>query len=214
MKFLASITALCCLVLAGALAASAQISATGEGDFRSARWGQSPEEVHLQENKPPIYEDSTLLIFHDSFEGIPSEVIYFFRENRLIMGFTHLLAEHEDLNEYFTDYEKVKATLGENLGTPDRENWQTFLPDLENDRSLWAEALGIGLIKVETGWMVGDTGVALRLSGANFEGHLITIHFSRVDMNAGRSTFKDYYAAVIGVPNQYFQESPQSGVNF
>ncbi len=214
MKIAAFITALLCLVLAGASSATAQISATGEGNFRSAQWGQSPEDVRILEKVPPFYKDKNLLIFHDKFQDIPTEVIYFFLENRLIMGFTHLLANHDDLNNYFIDYEKLKAALGQDLGTPDMENWQLFLPDLENDRSLWAEALGFGLIKVETGWMMGDTGIALRLSGANFKGHLTTIHFSLADMNAGRLAYRDYYAEEIGVPNEYFRDSPKSDVNF
>lgn len=207
MKFGAGIAVLVWITLAGALSASAQISATGEGNFRSAKWGQSPAEVKNLEEIPPFYKDKNLLIFHDKFQDTPTEVIYFFLDNRLIMGLTHLLPNHDDLNQYFTDYEKVKAVLGENLGTPDIENWQMFLPDLENDRSLWAEALGFGLIKVETGWMMGDTGIAIRLSGANFKGHLTTLHFSLDDMNAGRLAYKDYFAEEIGVPNEYFRES-------
>ncbi len=214
MKFTTGTTVFLCLVLAGCLPAFGQNSANAEGDFRSALWGQSPQDVELLEDSPPFYKDQSLLIFHDEFQGMPSEVIYFFLENRLIMGFTHLLPNHDDLDDYFTDYEKVKDALGKNLGTPDVENWQMSLPDLENDRSLWADALGFGLIKVEAGWLTSGTGIAVRLSGAGFKGHLATIHFSLDHLNAGRMAYKDYFAGEIGVPNEYFRDSPKSSATF
>ena len=159
MKNLALITISCCLWLAAAGPSAAQLSTTGTGDFRAASWGQSPQDVLIQETNPPIFQDKTLLIFQDRIQDIPTEVVYFFMDDRLIMGFMHLLGNHADLIEYFSDFDTLKEKLVAQLGPPTQENWQTALPDLENDRSQWAEALGFGLIKVETGWLVGNTGV-------------------------------------------------------
>ena len=206
MKF-GSVTVVFLSILAvGSWPAAAQNPVTGEGDFRGARWGQSPLEVEELESAAPVHRDDRLAVFRDDFQGTPAEVIYFFLDEKLVMGFTHLLIEHDDLEAYFTDYEQVKTSLTQGLGSPDVENWQLSLPELEEDRSLWAEALGFGLIKVEAGWLLGDTGVALRLSGGNFSGHLMMIHFSRDDMNAGRMAYKEYFGQKIGVPNSYFRD--------
>ncbi len=205
MKFALGAAVLLCLILLGSLTSHGQNLVNGEGDFRSTHWGQSPADIEILEEVPPLYRDESLLIFHDRFLGIPTEVIYFFLDGRLIMGLTHLMPDHDDLNSFFSDYERVKAVIGQNLGTPDRENWQFYIPDLQSDRSLWAEALGFGMIKVEAGWLVPGTGIAIRLSGGNLKGHLTTIHFSTDDMNAGRLAYKEYFGREIGVPNQYFQ---------
>lgn len=205
MKFHARTTILLMLLTVGVWPAAAQKPVTTGGDFRGARWGQSPLEVEKLEAKAPFRRDKQLVMFHDEFQGTPTEVIYLFLGDKLVMGFTHVLVQHDDLNQYFDDYEQVKEDLVRTLGAPAVENRQLSLPELENDRSMWGEALGFGLIKVEAGWLLRDTGVAVRLSGENFDGHLMTIYFSRKDMDAGRSAFKDYYARNIGVPNKYFQ---------
>ena len=205
MKF-GSLTAIVAWLLAvGAWPASAQNPVTGEADFRNASWGQTPTEVESSESAAPFHRNEPLLIFRADYQGTPADVIYFFRDGKLIMGFTHLLIENDDLDTYFTDYEQFKKSLGQGMGSPDVENWQMSLPELEEDRSLWADALGFGLIKVEAGWLLGETGVALRLSGGGFRGHLMMIHFSRLDMNDGRMAYKDYFAQVMGVPNEYFR---------
>ena len=205
MKFGLGSVIILLLLLVGPWPAAAQYPSTGSGDFRGANWGQTPLEVEQMEDKAPFHRDDQLVIFRDEFQGAPAEVIYFFLENKLVMGFTHLLAEHDDLDKYFNDYEDLKSALGQRLGAPDVENWQLSLPELEEDRSLWAEALGFGLIKAEAGWLIDNTGIALRLSGGNFKGHLMMVHFSRADMNAGRKAYRDYFARNIGVPNEYFQ---------
>ncbi len=192
------------LALAIALPAAAQNPATEDTDFRAANWGQSPSEVMAQEKSELIQQDDSLIIYRDEFRGTIAEVIYFFVDNKLIMGFTHLLIDHNDLEEYFTKYDQVKSYLGEKIGIPDVENWDMSLPELENDRSMWADGLGFGLIKAEAGWVLNDTGVALRLSGGNFKGHLTMIHFSLADMDRGRIAYKKYYAQKAGVPNEYF----------
>ena len=213
MKFALWATVLLCMMLLSSLPVSGQNLVTADGNFRSAQWGQSPEEVESLEEVAPLYRDQSMLIFHDRFLGIPTEVIYFFLEGRLIMGLTHLMPEHNDLDTYFADYEKVKAAIGRNLGTPDRENWQFFLPDLEEDRLLWAEALGFGMIKVEAGWLLPGTGIAIRLSGSDLKGHLTTIHFSMNDMNAGRLAYKEYFSKEVGITNEYFQGAEVSQVS-
>lgn len=210
MKFAYGTAVLICMVLLVSLPASGQNLVTGEGNFRSAKWGQSQADIEALEEVAPIHSDQSMLIFHDRFLGIPTEVIYFFLDGRLIMGLTHLMPAHADLDKYFTDYEKVKAAIGQNLGTPDRENWQFFLPDLEPDRALWAEALGFGMIKVEAGWLIPGTGIAIRLSGGKLKAHLTTIHFSMDDMNAGRLAFKEYFSGEVGIPNEYFQDTTVS----
>ena len=210
MKFAFGAAILLCMVLLVSLPASGQNLVNGEGNFRSAHWGQSPADVEALEEVSPIFSDETMLIFHDRFLGIPTEIIYFFLEGRLIMGLTHLMPEHHDLDKYFSDYEKIKTAIGHNLGTPDRENWQFYLPDLEPDRSLWAEALGFGMIKVEAGWLIPGTGIAIRLSGGKLKGHLTTIHFSMGDMNAGRLAFKENFSREVGNPNEYFQDTTVS----
>lgn len=188
----------------GALPAAAKNSSTPDADFRAAHWGQSPLEVQAQEHIELIKQDDHLIIYRDHFRGTPAEVIYYFVDNKLIMGFTHLLIDHDDLEAYFTKYEQVKSYLGETIGIPDVENWNMGLPELEEDRSMWADGLGFGLIKAEAGWVLSDTGVALRLSGGNFRGHLTLVHFSLDEMDKGRTAYKKYFAQKVGVPNEYF----------
>jgi hypothetical protein len=191
-------------IMVGALPAAAQNSSTEDANFRAAHWGQSPSEIIAQEKSELLQQDDNLIIYRDQFRGTPAEVIYFFVDNKLIMGFTHLLIDNEDLEEYFTKYDQVKSYLGENIGIPDVENWNMSLPELEEDRSMWADGLGFGLIKAEAGWVLNGTGVALRLSGGNFKGHLTLVHFSLDDMDKGRIAYKKYYAQKAGVPNEYF----------
>ena len=205
MKFAAWSVILAAVLAISPLPVAAQNPVITGGDFRGAHWGQSPAEIERLEAQAPFRRDEEMLIFHGEVDQTPTEVIYFFVADRLVMGFTHLLADPENLDDYFDIYDRVKGLMAGSLGAPAAENWQMSLPDLQEDRSMWAEALGFGLIKVEAGWLTRDTGVALRLSGENFKGHLMTVYFSREDMNAGRLAYRDYFARNMGVPNRYFQ---------
>ena len=205
MKFRVWILLAAGLLVVGDGATAAQNTITGTGDFRDALWGQTPAEVQRQESAPPFYRDDHLVIYRGEFQDTPADVIYYFLNDKLVMGFVHLLLDHEDLAAYFDDYEAVKSALGRQVGVPDAENWQMSLPELEEDHSLWGDALGFGLIKVEAGWLLGDSGLALRLSGGNLQGQLMLVQFSRQDMNAGRAAYRDYFAQMIGVPNKYFR---------
>jgi hypothetical protein len=206
MKFGSWTVVLIALLAVSPWPASAQNPITTGSDFRGARWGQSQIEIEELEGKAPFRRDRQVIMFHGDFQGTPTEVIYFFNDDKLVMGFTHLLASHDDLDLYFTDYELVKSSLEAELGAPVLENWQKSLPELETDRSMWPEALGFGLIKAEAGWLLKDTVVALRLSGANFRGHIMTVFFSQKDLVEGRRAYKEYFAQQIGVPNKYFQK--------
>ena len=205
MKFRLWLLIAACLWAGAVGRASAQNAITGTGDFRDARWGQSAREVQSLEDKAPIFRDDHLVIYRDVVHDLPADVIYYFMDGRLIMGFAHFLVSHDDLAIYFDDYESIKTILARKIGIPEVENWQMSLPELEEDQSLWGEALGFGLMKVEAGWLLGDSGVALRLSGGNLQGELMLLQFSRDDMNRGRSVFRDYFAQIMGVPNQYFR---------
>jgi len=95
-------------------------------------------------------------------------------------------------------------TITAHIGQPYAENW-SYVPELADEqREVWADALGFGLLKIETGWKLDGTEVALRLSGGNLSAHVLVAYISQPDLESGRQTYLAYFEKQMGLPNPYF----------
>jgi len=182
----------------------AQDSSVSGSGFRGAAWGISQAEVLALEATAPFRVDESVAMFTGSYGGHPAHVIYFFVRDELVMGFYQLLIENEELDEYFENYYVLRDAISDQIGIPSAENWQFIDEQVEGQREMWGDALGFGLLKVETGWIYDRSAIGLRLSGGDFAAHLMVIHTSQDELNRGRRAYRRYFANVIGVPNPYF----------
>ena len=186
------------------LPTAAQDQAIADGGFRGFAWGTPVSEVATGETATLIRQDASLAVYRDTWNEMTANVIYFFNGGQLVMGFYQILVQNEELETFFEDYHRIKYYIIGDLGEPSVENWQHAAQDIQDDREAWAGALGFGLLKVETGWSLGDSEVALRLSGGDFAGHLLVACTSKSELQTGRLAFREYFRRKVGVPNPYF----------
>lgn len=205
----------CALILVAGLALIATpAAATGESgapvpaagqDFRTAVWGQSRQQVRRQEAAPPQLDEGPLLAFPATVAGQPCQVIYLFDDDKLCMGFYQWSDTHEDLAPYFDDARSRRSELAEAWGEPQIERWDWEDPLFAKEPELRAEALGLGLVKYELGWMTGRSIVALRMSGGNLKADLLVMYADRTCFPAGQELFRRFFARAVGVPTPYYR---------
>lgn len=178
---------------------------TGGKDFRAATWGQSRQEVRRSEAATPSLDDGPLLAFSATVSGQPCQVIYLFTQNRLCMGFYQWSDIHEDLAAYFTDADAHRDLLVSAWQDPQIEKWDWEDPMFADDADLRAEALGLGLVRYELGWMTDRSVVALRMSGGNLEGDIVVMYADRTCFPTGQEAFGAFFSDRVGLPSPYYR---------
>jgi hypothetical protein len=117
-------------------------------DFRKADWGMTRDQVLATEAGQPadvqLTGEQTVVSF-DSVGGgeLPGKLIYIFVRNRLVRAKYISSAQHEELNDFISDFAATEHMLAEKYGKAlaDRAIWendlyqQERLPYLEQDRA-------------------------------------------------------------------------------
>jgi len=195
------------LLLATATSALAADQPLPDGghDSRAADWGADRDEVRRGEATPPSLDDGPLLAFPATVNDQPCQVIYLFQAGRLCMGFYLWSNVHEDLAAYFDDAENLREVLAGRWNEPPIEKWDWEDPMFQDDPAMRAEALGLGLVRYELGWMTGRSIVALRMSGGNLEGDILLMYADRTCFPSGQAAFKTFFDDRIGLPTPYYR---------
>jgi hypothetical protein len=198
------VAALMLAITAGLPAAERPLPVSGH-DFRAADWGMSSDEVRRSEPAAPSLGDGPLLAFPAEVGGHPCQVIYLFQTNRLCMGFYLWSDIHDDLAAYFDDAAALRDVLAVAWQEPQIEKWDWEDPMFRDDPEMRAEALGLGLVRYELGWMTDDSIVALRMSGGNLEGDILLMYADRTCFPSGQEAFRSFFSDRIGLPSPYYR---------
>ncbi|MEZ4389266.1 MAG: hypothetical protein R3D98_17100 [Candidatus Krumholzibacteriia bacterium] len=193
------------LLLLAVPAAAARFDTEDGADVRRVRWGMSPGEVRRREPGTPTIIDGSLLIFPTRVNDQPCTVSYLFHQDKLCMVFYQFSDIHEELGPYFDEVEQVKAELVAHHGEPQIDRWDWEDPLFAQDPELKAEALGLGLVRYELGWMTDRSLVAVRMSGGNLKADILVMYADVNCFPAGQEGFGDLFAAVVGLPSPYFR---------
>ncbi len=195
------------LLLATAALASAADGPvpSGDNDFRQAVWGQTRQQVRNLEGPAPTLNEGPLLVFPATVSGEPCQVIYMFRDDKLCMGFYQWSDTHDDLAPYFDDAAMRRDELSAVLDEPQIEKWDWEDPMFEEDPTMHAEALGLGLVRYELGWMSERSIVALRMSGGNLKADILVMYADRTCFPSGQEIFGTFFADTIGLPSPYYR---------
>lgn len=177
----------------------------GGKDFRAAVWGQSRQQVRRFETAPPHLDEGPLLAFAATAAGQPCQVIYLFQNDRLCMGFYQWSDTHADLAPYFDDAAARRADLARAWGEPQIERWDWEDPMFKQEPSLRAEALGLGLVRYELGWLTERSLIALRMSGGSLKADLVLMYADRTCFPVGQELFGKFFADKIGLPTPYYR---------
>lgn len=191
-------------VLAGP-ATAARFDTQDGADVRRVRWGMSPTEVRQREAGTPTIVDGSLLIFGTEVDGQPCTISYLFNQGKLCMAFYQFSDIHDDLAPYFDEVEQVKAELVERHGLPHIDRWDWEDPLFADDPTLKADALGLGLVRHEAGWMTDRSLVALRLAGGNLKADILVMYADVAGFPGGQDRFGELFAAVVGLPSPYYR---------
>jgi hypothetical protein len=174
-------------------------------DFRSAVWGHSRQKIRRQEASPPIHDEGPLLIFPAVVSDQDCRVIYLFHDDKLCIGFYQWSDTHEDLASYFDDARDRRGDLSAIWGTPPIDRWDWEDPMFKNEPSLHAEALGLGLVRYELGWMTDRSIIAMRMSGGNLKADILVMYADKTCFPSGQDIFGRFFADKIGLPTPYYR---------
>lgn len=176
-----------------------------DADFRAARWGMSPAEVRASESAAPDLSEGPLLAFPATVAGDSCRVLYFFQDRKLCMGFYQWSDTHADLAPYFEDAERLRGLISAAYEEPAIENWDWEDPMFAEDPAMRAEALGLGLVRYELGWMNARSLVALRLAGGDLKADILVMYADRRCFPRGQDAFGAFFADRVGVPSPYYR---------
>ncbi len=174
-------------------------------DFRHARWGMTVAEVRAAEPGTPFQADGSLVCWQTDVGGQPCTVSYFFHQDRLCLGIYQFSDTNDELSHYFDDAKTYRNELVTLYGDPGLEKWRWADETLANDRSLWAETLGFGLMTYELGWLHGRNLVAMRMSGGSVKADIVILVASPACFAEGRRDFAGYFSRVIGDASPFFR---------
>lgn len=174
-------------------------------DFRQASWGQTRQQVRASESSKPHLDDGPLMAFPATVANHPCQVLYLFRDNKLCMGFFQFSDIDANLNSYFTAATLLRKELVEAWEEPQVEKWDWEDPMFAEDPELRAEALGLGLVNYEVGWMIDRSIAALRMSGGNLKADIVVMLADRTSFPAGQDVFGEFFANTVGVPSPYYR---------
>lgn len=148
------------LALSLASLVSACIPAQQAGDapgsfFRGARWGMSKAEVIKVEGRKPVLDRTSggleTLAFEDEALGMKVQVVYSFKNGKLVRAGYAFMEEHGDSSQYIEDYNRIEAAIGKRWGPPANTPgtiWSEGAPPKE--KGSWGEELGKGRLRFES----------------------------------------------------------------
>jgi hypothetical protein len=159
-------------------------------DFRQAHWGMSKAQVLATEPVRPSEvreSEGEVVVRYDSVKlgGLEASAVYIFAKDRLVRAKYLLPAEHENLNDFISDYHSVEPILKSACGEPTSQK-AVWLDDstqeerkgyLDQDRALPENifasdrnvglAVSLGHLKLYTQWNDGRTKVTHALTGVD-----------------------------------------------
>ncbi|MBD3222967.1 hypothetical protein GF314_17190 [bacterium] len=192
-------------LLAGSAAAERFTTADG-CDVREVRWGMSMSEVRRVETGEPTEIGGTLLLYPTTVNDQPCTVSYLFDRGRLCMAFYQFSDIFEEPALYFDEVAHVRDELSAAHGAPHIDKWHWEDPMFAEDPSLKADALGLGLVQYELGWMTDRSIVALRMAGGNRQADILVMYADRRCFPSGQEAFGDFFASAIGLPSPYYRQ--------
>jgi len=158
--------------------------------FRNADWGMTSEQVLATEAQHPVNTQKSGAELTVSFDlpkdaDLPGSLAYSFVNNRLVRARYILAAQHEDRNDYISDFAAIESQLEEKYGkrSADRAIWLSDagqlerLPYLEQDRAHATDILpsdvnvglsvSMGFLKMYTERSSGNTRIIHALTGGD-----------------------------------------------
>lgn len=139
-------------------------------DFRSTLWGYTKDEVKQAENREPVDEADTAILFGTTtVAGLNANVFYKFDSDRLVQAAYIIEIEHTNYNLYISDYEHSKEALEEVYGEPKSEGmlWSDDL--FKDDEQDYGIAVAYGYLSYGATWETPTTRIYVTLKGDNLE---------------------------------------------
>jgi len=93
-------------------------------DFRGAKWGMSWQEVRDDEKEGTLpttdvtKEMGTVLVTDLLLEGVSVNAVYSFTEDALVSAAYLVKEEHDDFNQYISNYRSFESSLSAQYGEP------------------------------------------------------------------------------------------------
>ena len=97
----------------------------------------------------------TALAFESNIGGLEAGVILFFVEDKLFAGRYMFIEDHNNENEYFTDFDRIDENLQEKYGST-KVDWDWSNDVFKGLKTFWGEALSEGHLSLSAEWEVSS----------------------------------------------------------
>ncbi len=88
-----------------------------EEGYKDAKWGMSMDEIKkAREGSLLLYNDEEGLVYHDVFEGIPTVVVYKFKEDKLNTVIVNYQLNLMNRDNYLDQYNRIERYLDNTYG--------------------------------------------------------------------------------------------------
>lgn len=135
-------------------------------NFRQTTWGMSRDEVKSIESGTPISDNENVLLYEQDYLGIPAQMGYVFKDDKLVKAAYLLRENHDNPDEYIATYEKMKSSLINEFGPPSLDEIK-WLNDSEMSDTASGEDVCTGNVIYKSEWVELDTMILILLEGAD-----------------------------------------------
>ncbi len=151
-------------------------------DFRSVSWGMTLAEVKKAEKLRFLSGDKKTLNYKYVLIGMNCQVIYKFKENKLVSAKYKIEQKHFDPALFNEDFEALKKYLIQVKGLPvsDQDIWKNEI--YKSDKSKWGFAASIGFLTRFSIWKGKGTKINLQMNGGNHKTY-IDIKYSSLKLS-------------------------------
>jgi len=147
--------------------------------FRKATWGMTRNQVKATESGKIMRDSENALAYKGSVGNADVLIFFFFVSDKLVRGKYSFLTEHTNKNEFISDFERIKSTLKDKYGDPQKDEtfWSNEL--YKDEPENWGMAIAVGDLSYYTTWENENTDIVLALDGDNYEISLVVEYSSK-----------------------------------
>jgi hypothetical protein len=152
-----------------------------KGDFRNAYWGMTKDQVRQVETLPPATAaqrmadssgDNVLCYKGGQIADFSTYFEYGFEGDTLIKAVYDFTVGHDNDNDWFDDFDKIKQVIDEAYWPADYDEITWIKDTYKDDQANWGYAIRIGDADKTAQWYGDRTSISLELFGQNGKMHM------------------------------------------
>ena len=138
-------------------------------DFRDAKFGMSPQEVRAtEEGADWVTPEEDVLAFDTKLAGYDVSAGYIFVDERLVRAAYFMTEEHQNDNDYLSDFEYLNGLLTKKYGKPKKKKTRWMDDRWKDSPAYYGHALSQGDFSKYSEWKTKTTLITHSIYGEDY----------------------------------------------